>query len=62
MQVALVGYSVSKDIFYIKDSNHPYLLKISPRNLLLSMHFELVLVPNSHLDFGHESSRYRPQL
>ena len=48
MQVALVGYSVSKDIFYIKDSNHPYLLKISPRNLLLSMHFELVLVPNSH--------------
>jgi hypothetical protein len=47
--VALVGYSVSKDVFYIKDSNTPYLIEISPSNLMQSMEFAAVLVPMNNL-------------
>jgi hypothetical protein len=47
--VALVGYSVSRDVFYIKDSNIPYLIEMSPSNLILTMGFAAVLVPVKNL-------------
>jgi hypothetical protein len=43
--VALVGYSVKMDMFYIKDSNTPRLIEMSPKNLFLSMEDGFVLVP-----------------
>jgi hypothetical protein len=43
--VALVGYSVGKNRFYIKDSNTPRLIEMSPKDLFLSMEDGVVLVP-----------------
>jgi hypothetical protein len=42
--VALVGYSVEKDKFFIKDSNIPHLLEISPKEMFLSLKTATVLV------------------
>ena len=51
--VALVGYSVSNNIFYIKDSLYPSLLEIKPQNLILSLPSALVLVERTSYRIEH---------
>jgi hypothetical protein len=53
--VALVGYSVGKKEFYIKDSNTPRLIEMSPKDLFLSMNSAVVLVPkgSSHIKYNY---------
>ena len=49
--VALVGYSVRNDKFFIKDSNRLHLIEINPKGLFISMNNGKVLVP-IHQDKG----------